>query len=217
VDCGGYSRILLRSRHNPRSQIAQVLYILAVYGVIHAASRPASPPRSIPAGSRQSPLNAATNLRGAPTPNTAAGATSASPGVVAPPNGPWHYLPGVYSGKALLTTRGTCALSLEIRADAEHADGFNGYSTLACTPIDLPTSREKFSADMLARLQPTSTIMTGTAQGSTIHFKVDDVVSGADGCAPTDFTVKTFGQREISVQWLDSCRGGMMVLPKTGR
>jgi hypothetical protein len=132
-----------------------------------------------------------------------------------PAPAPFHYLLGEYSGRAVIAARGICALKFELRDKREKPGQFSGYSTLTCTP--LWTTQRRWGPNMATMLSPnpTSAILTGAAETGGIRFSVDDTISGA--FAPTAFTVRPFGNNQIAIQWQDSCRGGMMLLSKSGR
>jgi hypothetical protein len=124
------------------------------------------------------------------------------------PPAPFRDLLGQHSGRAMLA-RGVCGLSFEIRDNREKPGMFSGYSSMTCAPA------VRMGWYAYAGVRPTAAILTGTADADAIHFKVDDTISG--NCRPTEMTVRRFGLNQIFVTWSDTCKGGKMVLVRTGR
>jgi hypothetical protein len=136
--------------------------------------------------------------------------------VFRPPVAPFRELIGLYAGRTALPSRGLCNLRFELRDNRAQAGAFFGYSTLVCMPlVQKRWQQNMYTAAIGPR--PTSAILSGEVENGGIRFRVDDTISVAEGCKPTAFVIKPFGTNQIAASWVDSCKGGSMMLTRAGR
>jgi len=136
--------------------------------------------------------------------------------VFSAPVAPFRELIGQYAGRAALPGRGLCNLRFELRDNRSQGGALSGYSTLVCMPL----VQRRWPQNMYTTAigpRPTSAILTGIPEDGAIRFRVDDVVSVAEGCKPTAFVIKPFGANEVAASWVDACKGGSMMLSRAGR
>lgn len=148
-----------------------------------------------------------------------------APGTVGGPGAAARALLGVWQGQGLAGQSGPvgqaiCTIQLEIR---EKVPGqLAGYSTLTCIPLgpgSPPQGAARIPAAILAKLAPTSAILSGAWEnGSAVRFTVDKNIGmnpAGNLCAMRSFTTTPFGASQLSAEWQDAtCGGGQIMVRK---
>lgn len=135
---------------------------------------------------------------------------------------------GHWRGFVVPDRQDSCELDLELQ---DKGGQFAGYSTLRC-PTDTTEAEEMLRAKQLGpraamnyarrTTNPTSAILTGSAQDGSIRFHVDQNIGVGEtpgACNMTSLTVTPFGTEQIAVVWQQEapCPAGQMVLGRDRR
>ena len=130
-------------------------------------------------------------------------------------------LVGHFKGGAMISKQGFCTLSLEIRQEQEGK--LLGYPELSCIVNPMLTGQPMDTkhynpALMLSRANPSAAILSGSPVNGSVEFHVDKVINTNEaGCVMSSFSATPFGSNQLSVNWMDSCGGGNMMLTKERR
>ena len=113
-------------------------------------------------------------------------------------------LAGVWRGKTAVAKVGACDVRVEL---VENSPGhFTGFSSFSCN----------LNVRSPLPVNPDSAILSGTLEGSAIHFNVDKAI-GADinGCSVTAFTLTQFGGSQLAAEWQKgACGSGNVILQR---
>jgi hypothetical protein len=130
-------------------------------------------------------------------------------------------LAGAWRGQRLLARKGMCTLNLELRNVPEKPEDYKAYAQFHCMPAaGIPSlyGGRVLPKQQRDNLNPAAMVLTGVPEEGSIHFTVDKtVVTAADDCETTDFSVTPFGTNQVAVEWREGiCRGTQLILAKNG-
>ena len=115
-----------------------------------------------------------------------------------------------------------CHLKLELHTDPAKPGLYTAYSTRSCGPVPFMSHNTVFAdrtAEIIRKMTPTSTILTGPVENGSIHLKLEQSIgTSADGCEPNAYTLTPFGDTQLAAHWDDDhCAGGQYLMGRSPR